>query len=94
MFYVWLGGIPGLGFLNWYLTRQMRRNLSPGLAQFRGYTDWRLEGRRAAFLRDPTAYNEVGRKYRRRLIVVELLVPLWFLSGIAMVLLLLRHTRL
>jgi hypothetical protein len=62
IFVVWSAGIPSLGLANFYFIRQMRRNLAPGLAQFKGYTDWRLEGRRASFLRDPSAYSERGKK--------------------------------
>src|SRR5712664_766295 len=85
IFVVWLAGIPSLGLANFYFIRQMRRNLAPGLAQFKGYTDWRLEGRRASFLRDPSAYSERGKKYRRWAIVVERLFLPWFFGGLAMI---------
>jgi hypothetical protein len=86
IFVIWLVGVPSFGLLDWYFVQQMRKNLSPGLAQFKGYTDWRLEGRRFALRRDPAAYSERGRKYRRAAIVVECLsIPclfggMWVLS--------------
>lgn len=84
IFVIWLIGIPTLGFAGVYLVWQMRQNLAPGLAQFKGYTDWRLEGRRASLLRDPTAYSERGKKYRRWAIVVECLFLPWFFGGMLM----------
>jgi hypothetical protein len=91
IFVVWSAGIPSLGLANFYFIRQMRRNLAPGLAQFKGYTDWRLEGRRASFLRDPSAYSERGKKYRRWAIVVERLFFPWFFGGLLMLALFLNR---
>jgi hypothetical protein len=84
IFPVWVIGIWSLGLGGVLLKWQMRQNLAPGLAQFKGYSDWRLEGRRPAFLRDPTAYNERGKKYRRWTIVVECLFLPWFFGGLLM----------
>ncbi|OAF10772.1 hypothetical protein AXW67_25430 [Bradyrhizobium neotropicale] len=81
---VWLVGIPSLGLANAYFIWKMRRSLAPGLAQFNGYTDWRIEGRRPSFLRDPSAYSERGKKYRRCAIVVECLFLPWFFGGLLM----------
>lgn len=88
IFIFWLFGIPSLAFANLYLVRQMRQNLAPGLAKFKGYTDWRLEGRRASILRDPSAYNNLGRKYRRWAIVVECVTLPWLFGGLLMLLVL------
>ena len=84
IFAIWLAGLPSLGLANAYFIRQMRRNLAPGLAQFKGSTDWRLEGRRPSFLRDPSAYNKRGKKYRRWAIIVECLSLPWFFAGLLM----------
>jgi hypothetical protein len=91
IFVIWFAGIPSLGLANFYFIQQMGRNLAPGLAQFKGYTDWRLEGRRVSLLRDPSAYSERGKKYRRWAIVVECLFLPWFFGGLAMTLFLLNR---
>ena len=79
---IWPLGILGLSVADAWFIRQMRRHLAPGLAQFRGYSDWRLEGRRFALWRDPSAYSERGRRYRRWAIVVEVLFLPWFFGGL------------
>jgi uncharacterized membrane protein (DUF485 family) len=84
IFVIWLVGLPSIAFVNAWLIRQMRRNVASGLAQFKGYTDWRLEGRRASFLRDPSVYNEYGKKCRRWAIVIECLALPWFFGGLLM----------
>jgi class 3 adenylate cyclase len=45
----------------------------------------------ASFLRDPSAYSERGKKYRRRSIIVECLFYPWFFGGLAMTLFLLNR---
>jgi hypothetical protein len=82
IFSIWPLGMVGLGFADAWLIRQMRRNPAPGLAQFKGYSDWRLEGRRFALWRDPSAFNERGKRYRRWAIVVEALFLPWFFAGL------------
>ncbi|WP_271575314.1 hypothetical protein [Bradyrhizobium sp. CCBAU 11361] len=82
IFSIWPLGMMSLSFADAWFIRQMRRNLAPGLAQFEGYSDWRLEGRRPALWRDPSAYSEQGKRYRRSAIVVEVLFLLWFFGGL------------
>jgi hypothetical protein len=82
IFSIWPLGMMSLGFADAWFIRQMRRNLAPGMAQFEGYSDWRLEGRRPALWRDPSAYSEQGRRYRRCAIVVEGLFLPWFFAGL------------
>lgn len=82
IFSIWPLGMLSLGFADAWFIRQMRRNLAPGLAQFKGYSDRRLEGRRLALWRDPSALNERGKKYRRWAIVVEALLLPWFFAGL------------
>ena len=77
IFLILLAGLPGLGALDWYCIWQMRRSLPPELAQFKGYKDWRHEGRRFSLMRDPSAYNERGKKFRRVSIIVEFLMLPW-----------------
>ncbi|MBR0908381.1 hypothetical protein [Bradyrhizobium japonicum] len=82
IFSIWPLGMMSLSFADAWFIRQMRRNLAPGLAQFKGFSDSRLEGRRPALWRDPSAYSEQGRRYRRWAIVVELLFLPWFFGGL------------
>lgn len=79
---IWPLGTISLSIADAWFIRQMRRNLAPGLTQFKGYSDWRIEGRRPALWRDPSAYNERGRRYRRWAVAVELLFLPWFFAGL------------
>jgi len=84
IFLIWPLGILSLGLADAWFIRQMRRNLAPALAQFRGYSDWRHEGRHPALWRDPSAYSERGRRYRRWAILAEALFLPWFFGGLLM----------